>query len=183
MRGSERGRLRLIEMRAAKVRRAPCWLASAPICMTPTGPARLPADDPMLVTILEGERKGGEGDPSDTAGGRRRPKSLRRIARKQLQTDIHCTGALASMCRWRGGGRGVPHLVKPFTVCVKMRENSLEVMEMASIGLAGFLATTCVENIRSNNFVSKNIKRSNFISGPRKRDGEAERAARRKVEE
>mmetsp|Transcript_38230 Transcript_38230/g.74688 ORF Transcript_38230/g.74688 Transcript_38230/m.74688 type:complete len:281 (-) Transcript_38230:807-1649(-) len=43
---------RLIEMSAAKVSRAPCCPASAPICITPTGPAMLPAADPMFERIL-----------------------------------------------------------------------------------------------------------------------------------
>mmetsp|Transcript_14535 Transcript_14535/g.30093 ORF Transcript_14535/g.30093 Transcript_14535/m.30093 type:complete len:213 (-) Transcript_14535:80-718(-) len=41
-------RPRLSEMRAVNVSRAPCRPASAPICITPTGPARFPAVCPKL---------------------------------------------------------------------------------------------------------------------------------------
>lgn len=50
------------------------------------------------------------------------------------------------MCASTWGKGGFPHLPKPFSVCVKIRENSFVVMDMASTGLAGFLATTCVEH-------------------------------------
>mmetsp|Transcript_14310 Transcript_14310/g.32924 ORF Transcript_14310/g.32924 Transcript_14310/m.32924 type:complete len:254 (+) Transcript_14310:82-843(+) len=48
---------RLMEMRAIKARSVPCFPASAPICITPTGPARLPTLSWKCVKSLPNPKK------------------------------------------------------------------------------------------------------------------------------